>query len=109
MAEAFDVNLPALTGYAKQVQRNNGYVRSAYNYMATEGSDTSEMEGLLAGIADGYKPLVTWMLGILDKISDGLDATTDALHRTAEEYRSVDEANSAKIDSSYRLTPGSTG
>ncbi|SDJ66324.1 hypothetical protein SAMN04487904_109108 [Actinopolyspora lacussalsi subsp. righensis] len=102
MSEKFRVELSALTGYAEQLERNAGHVESARGYMAGPGSDTSEMQGLLSGIAEGYQPLVAWQLGILEKMASGLKRTGGALQESERVYRSHDDSASATLDRSYR-------
>lgn len=102
MAEGFSAEPSELDGYAGQVKRNTGHVDAIHAYLGDAGSDTSEMEGLLAGIANGYKPLVGWQQDILQNMSKGMTGTATALGNAAKQYRKDDDVNSAALDKLYK-------
>lgn len=111
MTEQFKVELSYLRGYGEQLRRNSGFIGQMHEHLASEGSKTDKMDGLLSPIVDGYKKVFDWQLKILDTMQQKLNDTATALETTAKDYDHTDKDAAAKLDRAYQgaSPPSGTG
>jgi hypothetical protein len=105
---SFAVQPQALVEFAALVERN-GINLSLSNVHLSAESNLGNTDGLwLQHLIDAHIPTLDRMSGSLYRAFHVMGASADELARTADHYRTTDQAAEANLDATYPASPQQT-